>query len=407
MLFFGCLIKFGKNDGFMNIKIVLILFVVSFFTNDVFSQEVFFGANNYIEYQKGTLPIVLSVPHGGDLDPVSIPNRTCNNPVFATDANTIETALALKNALFEQTGCYPHIIICHLKRSKLDCNRNLSDGACGNSQAVVAWNEFQGFIATAQNHANLSSSNNTIFIDLHGHGNPIQRIELGYLLYDDELALTDATLNTSVYLDYSSIKNLALDNQNNYTHAQLLRGPKSFGTLLGNRGFASVPSSQIPFPGINSNYFSGGYVTANHTCYAPNNIVNGFQMELNFAGIRDTPLNRQNFADSLAVVIDDYWFTHRNIQINECGSLSVIKPQLKLLFIYPNPLNNSSKSIRIEGLEPKDYFYTLYSSLGQIHSSGYFDNDEIILEKYLSRGFYFLSIRQTSGKIFNFKIVSE
>ena len=141
----------------MNSRIALTLFIFSFFASTVFSQEVIFGANNYTEYQKGTLPIVISVPHGGDLDPVTIPNRTCNNPVFATDSNTIETALAIKNALFEQTGCYPHIVICHLKRSKLDCNRNVSDGACGNSQAIVAWNEFHGFISTAQNHANLSS----------------------------------------------------------------------------------------------------------------------------------------------------------------------------------------------------------------------------------------------------------
>ena len=392
----------------MKVKITLTFFLICFIATDVFSQEVFYGTNNYIEYQKGTLPIVLSVPHGGDLDPAGIPNRTCNNPVFATDSNTIETALAIKNALFEQTGCYPHIIICHLKRSKLDCNRNLSDGACGNPQASTAWNEFQGFITTAQNHANLSSSNNAIFIDVHGHGNPIQRIELGYLLYDDELALPDATLNTTTYLNYSSIKNLALNNQNSYTHAQLLRGPKSFGTLLGDKGFPSVPSSQIPFPGTTSNYFSGGYITANHTCYAPNNLVNGFQMELNFTGIRDTPLNRQKFADSLAIVIDDYWFTHRNIQINACSTLNIIKPQLKSLHVYPNPLNKSIKLIRIEGLEPEQHKYTIYTSVGQVHSSGYIHNDAIILAETFSSGLYFLIIKQeASGEIYNFKIVSE
>ena len=44
-------------------------------------------------------------------------------------------ALEIKNKLFELTGCYPHLIISHLKRSKLDPNRNLADGACGNAEA--------------------------------------------------------------------------------------------------------------------------------------------------------------------------------------------------------------------------------------------------------------------------------
>lgn len=208
----------------------------------IHAQTVIFGTNNYVEYQIGTLPMIISVSHGGNLEPVSIPNRTCNNPVYVVDAYTIETALEIKNKLFELTGCYPHLIISHLKRNKLDPNRNLADAACGNPEAVTAWQEFHNFITTARNTANLQYSNNTLFFDLHGHGNPIQRIELGYLLYDDELELSDITLNTTQYINYSSIKNLVTTNTNNFTHAQLLRGPCAFGTLLSNRNYPSVPS---------------------------------------------------------------------------------------------------------------------------------------------------------------------
>ena len=106
-------------------NLLLILFLV-FEIVRANAQQVIFGTNNYIEYQVGTLPLVISVPHGGSLDPSSIPNRTCNDPVYATDEFTIETALQIKNKLFELTGCYPHLIISHLKRSKLDPNRNLA-----------------------------------------------------------------------------------------------------------------------------------------------------------------------------------------------------------------------------------------------------------------------------------------
>lgn len=284
-------------------------------------QSVVFGTNDYVEYQKGNLPLVISVSHGGDIEPASIPDRSCNNPVYATDANTIETALEIKKELFALTGCYPHLVISHLKRSKLDPNRNLEDGACGNQVAMTAWQEFHDFIDTARNTANEEHNNNSFFIDLHGHGNPIQRIELGYLLYDDELELTDATLNTTEYINYSSIQSLVTTNENNYSHAQLLRGSYALGTLLSNNNYPAVPSQDIPFPGTDSNYFSGGYITANHTSYDPKVRINGLQMELNFTDLRDTPAHRTEFANAFATTITEYMDTHFNLSLNTCNPL--------------------------------------------------------------------------------------
>ena len=268
-------------------RTVAFLIIAFFYTGITYSQPSEFGLNNYIEYQKGTLPVVISVPHGGSMNPVSIPDRTCNDPVYDTDVYTIETALEIKSSLYSATGCFPHIIICHLGRAKLDCNRKSADGTCGNAEAINAWNEFHGFIKKAQDSANHKYNNKILFIDLHGHGNPIQRIELGYILYDDELELPDNILNSDQYVNYSSIKNLVRNNVNNYTHAQLLKGQDAFGTLLSKYDYPSVPSQQIPYPGTSSNYFSGGYITVNHTCYTSGVLTNGFQMELNYKGIRD------------------------------------------------------------------------------------------------------------------------
>lgn len=284
-------------------------------------QKVVFGTNKYIEYQKGNLPVVISVSHGGNLEPASIPDRSCNNPVYVTDAYTIETALEIKNQLYALTGCYPHLVISHLKRNKLDPNRNKADGACGNEEAMTAWEEFHDFIDTARTAANEEHDYNTFFIDLHGHGNPIQRIELGYLLYDDELELSDNTLNTAEYISYSSIKSLATRNENDYSHAQLLRGSYALGTLLANRSYPAVPSQDIPFPGTDSNYFSGGYITANHTSYDPKAPINGLQMELNFSNLRDTPANRTEFANAFAEALTEYMHIHFNLSLNTCNPL--------------------------------------------------------------------------------------
>jgi hypothetical protein len=370
--------------------IVLLSFYL--ITNKMVAQPIVFGANNYIEYQVGSLPIIISVSHGGALQPLNIADRICNDAVFATDVFTIETALEIKNALYATTGCYPHLIICHLKRNKVDCNRNITDGACGNISAETAWNEFHNFIASARTTANQQYNNNTFFVDLHGHGNPIQRIELGYLLYDNELELSDAVLNTNQYLSYSTVKNLALNNFNNYTHAQLLRGSAAFGTLLSDLSYPAVPSQTAPFPGVNTNYYSGGYIVANHTCYAPNLTINGLQMELNYTGIRNNQTNRAQFADAFSQAAIAYLNTHFTMNWNICSLLSNGEINQKDLHIYPNPVQRGN-SIKIINLEQKELTFKLFNILGATLQEGKLKeiNNEINTTSLVS-GLYFVNL---------------
>ena len=59
-------------------------------------NNIYFGRNKYIEFHPGSLPIIISAPHGGDLIPSEIPDRTYGTMV--TDSNTKELTLAIKNA---------------------------------------------------------------------------------------------------------------------------------------------------------------------------------------------------------------------------------------------------------------------------------------------------------------------
>ncbi len=301
-------------------------------------SQIIYGVNNYTEYHSGNLPIIISVPHGGNLLPSDIPNRTCNSAVLVSDANTIELAQQIDTAFVTATGCHPYIIYCNLHRSKLDCNRNIADGACGNPIAANAWNEFNNFIDTAQARAQNVFGGKAFYIDLHGHGNLIQRLELGYLLYDNELVLADSVLNTNQYIDYSSIQNLVATNSNGYSHAELLRGNFALGTLFGNAGYPSVPSQQIPFPETTDNYYSGGYNTANHTSYSVGNTVNGLQIECNYANVRDNYSNRKLFSDSLVSVLKQFLDIHQNINLLNCNlSSSSTAKEINSLLISPNP----------------------------------------------------------------------
>lgn len=386
-----------------NLLLILFLTFAKFHAN---AQQVIFGTNNFIEYQVGTLPLVISVPHGGNLQPSSIPNRTCNDPVFVTDEFTIETALEIKNKLFELTGGYPHLIISRLNRRKLDPNRNLADAACGNAEAQTAWKEFHGFITEARNKANQQHNFKTFFVDLHGHGNPMQRIELGYLLYDNELALSDRTLNTQQYIDNSSIKNLVQKNANNYTHAELLRGPFSFGTLLANNNFPSVPSQNIPSPGTTSNYFSGGYITANHTCYNVGAPINGLQMELNYDKIRNNAANRAAFATAFTRSILSYFSTHFNVSLLGSVLLSTIDNVIeKNIIVYPNPLSRT-EILHFNLSDNIEYEYQISNELGQLVAVGHLNHDQSLDLGKLFPGIFFIKLsNKINDDIFTHKIV--
>ena len=151
---------------------------------------------------------------------------------MVTDGYTISLAKQIDSSLINLTGKHPHIIYCNLKRTKIDCNREIIEGACGNAEATQAWNEFHNFIDTAESIAQNQFPGKAFYIDLHGHGHTIQQLELGYLYTSTQLGYTDSLLSTSYYTSLSSIKNLVAANANGYTNAQMLRGNFAFGTLL-------------------------------------------------------------------------------------------------------------------------------------------------------------------------------
>lgn len=384
-------------------KFLIIIIVFLLIAPISFAQDIFYGYRDYIEYHRGNLPIVISVPHGGRLTPSSIPDRTCFNPILIPDLNTQEMAMEIALSLKNHTGCYPHIIYCNLKRSKLDCNRNINEGACGNPVAIRAWIEYHDFIDTAQSIANQENNNSIFFIDLHGHGKPYQRIELGYLLYGYELELSDSLLNTPQYISHSSIQNLAAQNSGNRYHSDLLRGETALGTILSNKGYPSIPSMQIPSPGDTTIYYRGGYTTSAHTCIVNGNIVNGVQMELNFSGIRDNAENRKNFADSLSLSLIEYLAIHRNTEISGCGF--AISSTYNEVMIFPNPINPEQSIINVTGLPPGEFGYKIIDMPGQTQCSGIINGQQIEFRPRLSEGFYLLVIFRENRSVYIAKLL--
>ena len=263
----------------------------------------YFGRGQYVEYVPGELPVVLSVPHGGALTPAEIPDRSTGTTV--TDVNTVETAQAVRDAFIQRSGKAPHLIVAHLKRTKLDPNREIVEAAQGNPYAENAWEEFQTYIDVAAGQV-VEDFGSGLYLDLHGHGHAIARVELGYLLGAATLDLDDAALDAGGYGDMSSIR--AVAETSALPFSQLLRGGQSFGACLGAGGIASVPSPAAPTPGA-AEYFSGGYNTDRHGS-RHGGTVSGIQMELQRPGIRDTEENRRAFGVALAAAVEAYMLAH-------------------------------------------------------------------------------------------------
>lgn len=258
-------------------------------------------ANETVEYFRGTLPLIIAAPHGGMLRPESIPDR--KDGVQLRDLGSDSLAVEIGEAMATRYGAWPHVVICHLHRSKVDCNREVEEATEGNVQAVETWNAFHEVIATARKAAGRG-----LFIDLHGHGHPIDRIEIGYLLSRGQLQMSGASFEGLAPL--TSLASLV--GKDGRTLEQLVRGPESLGALLEAKGYAVVPSATEPEPGENP-FFSGGYNTEIYSKGGPEFF--SLQIECSRAGVRDTKENRQKFAAALAEVLGDWFQKNTGIEL--------------------------------------------------------------------------------------------
>lgn len=292
-------------------RLLLLVAVIAFTQTIACAQTytvgtTYYGYNNLVEFVYGNLPIIITAPHGGTLTG-GLPDRTCPNITTTTDTNADDLAIALKNKLAEIFGKTPHLIVCNVKRLKLDVNRPVDEGTCGDPTATISWNDYHNFIQVASNRV-AQQYGKGLLIDIHGHGHTIQRVELGYNLSSTQLGYSDSYLNGSTAINASTIKYLSSHNLDNVNHASLIRGIYSFGAYLSNSGYPAVPSPNIQNPGSDP-YFSGGYTVETYGS-KDGGTIDAIQIESNYTGLRDNTTNINNYASALAYSIKSYLEKH-------------------------------------------------------------------------------------------------
>lgn len=261
---------------------------------------------SWVDAADGAIPVVIVAPHGGDLIPGELPDRTCSGCTTVNDANTQALAIEIAEAFDRRIGRRPFIVINRLHRRKFDANRDRVEATGGHAPLDPMWELFHTRIDSAKVRAGRVHPR-ALLIDLHGHAHAIPRLELGYLLSATSLRLSDSLLTPLVAT--SSIAGLGFATTGTDRGAALLRGPRALGSRLAVAGYPSVPSEQDVAPLTGQEYFDGGYNTQRHGSRAAGS-VDAIQIECFNAGIRDTAANRTAFAEALVTSLLAYFADH-------------------------------------------------------------------------------------------------
>ena len=287
----------------------------------------YWGRNNYTEYIAGNMPLIISAPHGGDDYPSELPNRTNTSTYTVTtdpDLWTANLARAIRTACTNRYGRYPHVIICNVNRAKVDCNREIIEGAQNNTNTQTVWKEFHAYINIARQQVS-NTYGRGLYIDLHGHGHPIQKNEIGYDLSDSDMFKT--TFSTT---DDNESTIHAMSERSRQSFTDVVRGELSLGSLLEKRGYPCVPSLSSPNPGVSNGvtnaYFNGGYNTQTYgTSLANGGTIDAIQIECNYTNVRaksstssysEDVAVRANFASNLVASLGEYFKYHLEMTLD-------------------------------------------------------------------------------------------
>jgi Secretion system C-terminal sorting domain len=242
-----------NKDGFLNWNLPLLLMVLS--SLDLRAQYVpgvsYFGVHNYIEYIAGDMPIIFVAPHAGGLEPIILPDIYTRGP----DNGTMDLARFMADSLhFKSNGRRPHIIINHLRPSKLNPAISDSTGAAGTHPiALQAFHDFHNFIQIAHNKVTTDWGKGHYF-ELHGNGANEAWNMVGLGVSKTYLSMPDSVLNRRVH--FSTVKNLCTVGGANFL--EIIRGATSLGGLLSTLGWKSTPSPAYPAPADTVTFFYAG-----------------------------------------------------------------------------------------------------------------------------------------------------
>lgn len=318
----------SSSSSFATSKVPLLIseyiHQISTFDQPISLRKHYGMQHSAIDFYPGTMNIILSVPHDGNLKS-NLPKRPkgscrkvnstskkcyyqhpCPSPKFrldttncqishGRDVNTRLLALALRYEFYQLYQLTPFVIINRLERSKVDMNRFIDEGTFGARETMHAWMRYHFYLKHARevilqhpyNHAGKG-----MLFDLHSQDHDEGWTELGYMLTSRQLASQNYQLKSSSLAGYLTSL---------FDPKELIHGKKSLGHFLTNYGFAATPSPVYPAPPVES-YYEWGYTIEE---YGRHGNFSAIMIESPFHEL----LNRTRlyvYAKSLASALHDY-----------------------------------------------------------------------------------------------------
>ncbi|XP_023331298.1 uncharacterized protein LOC111703559 [Eurytemora carolleeae] len=279
------------------------------------SQQEIVPRTEFVEYRPGTINLVISIPHGGEIRPLYLTNRSegCRmdgNCVYKNDelrtkcppSNickivtggdefTVELGTAMVQQYKRITGETPHVVVAKLHRTKVDFNRGADEGAQGDKQALDIHRDYHDTLRKVKD----SLKGVGLVIDLHGQNHGKNSTELGYRYLTEEL-------NTGIFTTTPSIRSLMSRKELNVEN--ILYGDESLGKLFEDEGYKALPSPRQPSPGQDK-YYRGGYITEEYGS-SQGGDVDAIQIEVP-GEIRRDEMVRGLYADSLARILSTFF----------------------------------------------------------------------------------------------------
>jgi N-formylglutamate amidohydrolase len=230
---------------------------------------------------EGTLPIVLSAPHGGTIKIVGVDVRKGQGMAtgpsgffIGRDGGTSELALAVAKELEKLTGQKPYWVISKAHRKYLDPNRP-SEIAYEDSDAAPVYQRYHG---TLQQYCRnvLEKYHTGLLLDIHGQGSS----------------------SKTVYRGTGNGKTVARlkERFGESAHA----GEESFFGMLNRLGWQVYP---YPTDGKEQSGFTGGYIVQTHGSHRPNGLD---AIQLEFGSEYRDKENRSKTAQVLSQAIVQY-----------------------------------------------------------------------------------------------------
>lgn len=261
--------------------------------------------NNFsscISYQQGTLPIILSVPHDGTLEPTGVPERV-NSAKSATfskqrDEYTEDVSHLVALEIEKLTGKKPFVVVNCLSRKYVDVNRP-KDQAFESSYGEQVYKQYHKTIQQARSEI-LSHYANGLLLDIHGQ----------------------SAQPADVYI--MTKKGKSMQKLTSVFGEDVLDGTKSIGMLLVKDGYVVSGISdfiqtdwvrkikgkqveKIMLPKENPSLFEDGSYTIGVNGSQNNNGIDAMELEIH-ARIRLDTKEREKFAKNLAKAL--VIFTH-------------------------------------------------------------------------------------------------